>query len=838
MSSPMLHKRFVARVLWQSRRQAAIFVLCTILSLVTLVALAGFAESVRRAMMDDARRLHAADVLVRAGMPFSDGLQREIARLEQEAAIEAARIYEFYSLVRAPQSGDTLLSQVKVVPPSYPFYGQLVLGSDQPLDRVLRAGRTVVEPAVLHRLGLQVGDALQVGQARLIIADTIVSEPDRPVDLFSLGPRVMVAAADLEALELVRHGSRVRHSYRVRLPAPGMEASVVQRLQQAAVAGQEFVEPARSADSRVTRFFNNLQFFLGLVGIFTLLLAGFGIQSALAALLKDQTPTIAIMRTLGATHRFVTIHYLGAVLLMAVAGTMGGLAGGVLLQWLLPRLFAGLIPQGLSAAPTLSVLLEGAVLGVVVVGLFAFLPLYRLREVRPAATLSISETETRRGPAYLAALAATGVFFAAMILWQIEDARIGGWFVAGIGLLIGLLALCARLLLAGLRRLPARHLTLRQAIRGLFRPRNATAATIVTLAAALTMILAIMLVERNLDATFIQNYPDDAPNLFLLDIQPSQRDAVAGMLGPRAEFYPVVRARIASINTVPIDREAERRRRRDNLARTFNLTYREALLPDEVITSGGALFRSDWPPEVVQVSVLERVRRLHPFQIGDRIVFRIQGVPLEAVVSSIRARARDSLSPFFYFVFQEKDLAAAPHTLFAALRVPPDEIHGLQNRIAARFANLSAIDVTATARIFGRILRRLSTIVRFFTAFAVVAGLLIIVSAVLATRAARVRQTVYFKILGARRRFVVRVFALENLLIGLFSGLLALAAAQAAAWLVCRRVLEIGYRPYPGVGLVLLLGAIALVVAVGMGAARGILNEKPERFLRRQDQGM
>ena len=838
MSSPMRHKRFVARVIWQSRRQAAIFVLCTILSLVTLVALSGFAESVRRAMMDDARRLHAADVLVRASMPFSEGLQREIARLAEAGAIETARLHEFYSLVRAPESGDTLLSHIKVVPPAYPFYGELVLGSGRSLERVLHAGQVVVEPAVLERLGLQPGDALEVGEARLVIADTILSEPDRPVDFFALGPRVMVAAADLESLNLVQHGSRIQHSFRIRLTVPASEAAVVQRLEQSALTGQEFVESARNADSRVTRFFSNLLFFLGLVGIFTLLLAGFGIQSALAALLKDQEPTIAIMRTVGATNRFVTVHYLGAVMLLAFIGTAGGLAGGIALQWLLPHLFAGLIPEGIGAAPTLSTLLEGTALGVAVVGLFAFLPLYRLREVRPAATLRISAAATRRGPAYATAVAAVVIFFAAMILWQIEDWRTGSWFVAGIASLIGLLTLLARLILAGLRRLPSRRLVLRQAVRGLFRPRNATGATIVTLAAALTVILAIVLVERNLDATFIQSYPDDAPNLFLLDIQPSQREAVAARLGRQAEFYPLIRARIASINDVPLDRQAERQRRRDNLARTFNLTYRDALLPDEILTTGRTLFRTDWPEDTVQVSVLERVRRLHPFRIGDRILFRIQGVPLAAVVSSIRERTRDSLSPFFYFVFQEKDLKAAPQTLFAALHVPPEAIHDFQNRIAARFANISAIDVTATARIFGRILHRLSAIVRFFTVFAVVAGLLIIVSAVLATRAARVRETVYFKILGARRRFVATVFALENLVIGLVSALLALAAAQAAAWLVCRRVLQIDYRPYPGVGLALLVGTIVLVVAVGMAAARGILNEKPESFLRRQDQGM
>lgn len=833
----MLHKRFIARVVWQSRRQAAIFVLCTVLSLVTLVSLSGFAASVRRTMMNDARQLHAGDVVARSNAPFSAGLEREIARLEAEGVIEAARLYEFYSVVRAPERGDTLLSHIKVVPPAYPFYGQVALGSGRPLDRVLGPGRVAVEPALLERLGLRVGDAIAVGDARLIIADTVTAEPDRPVTFFSLGPRVMVAAADLEALDLVQKGSRIRHSYRIRVASEAPAEAIAARLERAALAGQESVSTARQADSRVKRFFDNLLFFLSLVGIFTLLLAGFGIQSALSALLKDQERTIAVMRCVGATNRFVTVHFLGAVLLLGLIGTVGGLAGGLALQVLLPGLFRGLVPEGLAAVPSAAVLLEGAALGLAVVGLFAFLPLYRLRDVRPAATLQISEASVRRGPAYFAAAGAVALFFAAMILWQIEDVRTGIYFVAGTAGLIGVLVAATRLALSGLRRLPSRRLALRQAVKGLFRPRNATAATVVTLAAALTVIFAILLVERNLDATFVQSFPEDAPNLFFLDIQPDQKEAAAGMLGPGAEFYPVVRARIVSINGAPIDREAERQRRRDNLARTFNLTYRHDLLADEVLTTGRGLFRDDWPADVVQVSVLERVRQMHPFAVGDRVVFRIQGVPLEAVVSSIRERTRDSLNPFFYFVFQEKDLGAAPQTLFAALRVPPDETHGLQNRMVNRFPNVSAIDVTAAAETFGGILRRLSAIVRFFTAFAVAAGLLIIVSAVAATRSARVRETVYFKILGARRRFVTGVFALENVLIGLTSGLLALAAAQVAAWLVCRQVLDIGYQPYPGAGAAMLAGTVLIVVLVGMIAARGILRAKPDRFLRHQEQG-
>ena len=831
----MLHRRFIGRVLAQSRRQAAILVLCTALSLVSIISLEGFAGGVRRSMTEDARRLQAADVIVRANAPFSPALTAAVGDLTRAGRIAAVRVHEFYSMVRPAGGEATLLSRIKVVGAGYPFYGRVELASGRPLAAVLRAGAVVVEPAVLERLGIRPGQGLHLGDTELTVADVIVEEPDRPVDFFSLGPRVMAAAADLAAMNLVQHGSRVRYRYLIKVFAETDLPAVEAALGRVAAAGQETVETASGADSRIKRFFDNLLFFLGLVAVFTLLLAGFGIQSALAALLKDQEHTIAVLRALGATGRFVTVHFLAAVLLLGLAGTVLGILGGLVLQVLLPLLFQGLIPAGAQAVLEPRALFEGGLLGVAVVFLFAFLPLSRLGEVRPAAVLQAVKASGRRGPAYVAAGSLVVLFFAAMVLWQIRDLRVGLYFVAGIMALVGSILALALLALGGLRRLPARRLALRQAVKGLFRPRNATGAIIVTLAAALTVIFATLLIERNLNATFVQSFPADAPNLFFLDIQPDQQAAVAAELGPGAEFYPIVRARIEAINDTPIDREEERRRRSDNLARTFNLTYRTHLLDDEVLTVGRSLFHDDWPAGRVQVSVLERVREIHPFQVGDRIRFNIQGVPLDAVVASVRGRTRDALKPFFYFVFQPEVLAPAPRTLFAAMRAPAKDIARLQNRVVRQHSNVSVIDAAAAARVFGRILRKLGAIVRFFAAFAILAGLLIIVSSVMATRAARIREAVYFKILGARQAFVNRVFALENTLIGLISGLLAAAAAQAAAYAVCTRVLDIGYRVYPLATLGLVAGTTVLVVAVGMAASRGILNEKPEHFLRRQD---
>ena len=234
------------------------------------------------------------------------------------------------------------------------------------------------------------------------------------------------------------------------------------------------------------------------------------------------------------------------------------------------------------------------------------------------------------------------------------------------------------------------------------------------------------------------------------------------------------------------------------------------------------------------MSIMDTVAEMREMKIGDRISFKIQGVPLTARISSVRTRDNRSLSPFFYFVFPDAVLAQAPHTLFAALTVAPGQMGSLQTSIVSRFPNISVIDMSQTIGILARLMARLSGIVRIFSLFSIAAGILILVSAVFATRAERVVESVYYKILGAGRRFVYTVFALENLLIGLLSSGLALVMAQAGAYWVCTVEFDIGYRPFLPISLAMVGLTVLLTVCVGMTASRSILAKKPVTYLREQ----
>ena len=834
MSRSILNLRFIIRQIDRSRRQAVVFVLCVALSIVTLISLNGFSDSVNTSLLNDAKTLHAADIIVRSYQEISPATVNAVRQLEDQDQIISNRVWEFYSVVRSQKSRDSLLAKLKIVEPGYPFYGAVVLKSGRKLDDVLAPGRIVVAQHLLDRLDLRVGDPLHIGSTTLTIGDVVLQEPDQPVNFFMLGPRIFIAADDIDRLDLVKKGSRVRHLYLIKVLDETKLRAIADRIRMVADTDLESVDTYRTARSRIKRFFDNLFFDLSLICIFTLLLAGIGIQSALTAFLKEKEGTIAIMKTVGARSNFVTRHYIFILSILGLAGTILGLLSGLILQNALDVLFKGFIPENVTLQISWKAVLEGICLGVLVVGLFSFIPLHRLKDIKPVIIFRKERIRTKSGwPVYLSA-ATIVIFFLLLVFWQVNELKAALYFVGGLVLLIIITAILTGTVLFVLKRTRVHALLLRQAVKGLFRPKNATRPIIITLTASLAVIFAIYLIEQNLDANFIQSYPEDTPNVFFLDIQPSQLSEFSNTLGMPAKYYPIIRAKIMSLNGEKINRKQQRRRRGDNLARTFNLTYRSYLLEDEKIIEGGTLHREDWGD--LQVSVMDTVADIKQMKIGDRITFKIQGVPLQARISSIRTRTKESLRPFFYFVFPENTLRDAPQTIFTGVRVAKSQISSLQTSIVEKFPNISVIDTTELLTIFTDIVKKLSVIIRFFAGFSIVAGILIILSSILATRYARIQEAVYYKILGARSNFVVKVFTLENLVLGLVSAALALLISQIGSWLICVQVMNIAYKFFLLESLLLIVVTVVLVITVGLLPSISILRKKPVVFLREQTQ--
>ena len=805
-------------------------VLCVALSIVSVTGLGGFTQRVNRVVLKDTQALLGGDVLIRSNYPIPETLQAEIGRLTQTGDARSASIYEFLSMVRTTTGASSLLAMIKVVSENYPLYGTAALGSGRDFGQTLAPGKVIVERKLLERLGLKVGDRLQVGRIAMTIADVVTAEPDRPVNLFALGPRVFIHSDDLDRVDLVGPGSRVRYKRYLKLADPSSATAIQSQLKEG-LSPDVRVDTFRTAPSRVKRFFDQFFFFLKIISFLTLVLAGIGIQSTLNAFVAQKRISVAIMKTVGATSRFITTHIMTLVALLAFCGIVLGLVGGLALQIVLPTLFAPLLEVADTPLFFMRPILEG-LLGFVLVAVCVWVPLRRSRRIRPLALFRPQPPIILKKQRYrILGLVLFWIIIGLLFYWTPFPMSVSLALV--VLFLFSIIFVFSQGILWGFSKLHLRHLVFRQALRGLERPHNLTRPIVMTLTFALTALFTIYLTERNLNDTYINSYPPDLPNLFLIDIQPHQKEGVAEILNRSARFYPVTRARLTAINGVKIDPAKEKERRGDNLARPFNLTYRNDLLEDEQIIEGGRLFQSD--AKGIQVSVMDTVAQMGPMRLGDTLQFNVQGVPLEAVVVSVRKRQEETVRPFFYFVFEPKDLQDAPHTLFTALNVQnAQDLLVLQNKIVDQFPNVTALDVTQTLKTFSGIVGRISQIVHFFALFSLLAGVLIVVSSIVATRMARLREAVYYKIVGATRGFITKVLLTETALIALVSALQALLLSHLGTFWLCRKALDVPYHIYPGASLALVLANLIMVTGVGWLFSQTILNQKPARFLKEQ----
>ncbi|MBA3028224.1 MAG: FtsX-like permease family protein [Desulfobacteraceae bacterium] len=826
---------FIFRQLARSSRQALLFVVCVALSICSITAFTGFSDSINQSVLNDARTLHAADVLIRSKTEISGPLDNLLSDWIRKGQIQRARVYEFNSVVRTADDASSLLADIKIVEKGYPFYGRVLLKSGRNFHDVLKSGRTVVDASLLDRMGIRAGDVLKVGYVSLIVDDVAMNEPDRPVNMFSFGPRVFIADEDRDRLGLIRKGSRVEYTQLLKVLNNADVDALTNRLKAVTTSAEVRIDTFQTAQSRFKRFLDNFLFFLTLVGFFVLVVSGFGIQMTLTAFLNEKKATIAIMKTLGATNRYIIRHFLVIVFIMGFVGIICGLVAGYGIQNGLARMLRSFLPTNIQLLVSWAGIAEGIFLGVAVLAMFTVFPLYRVKDMRPVVILRKDVSDKPKKRYYVLSGVIFLVILSALVFWHTRDFQFGAYLISGMCGLILVTYIATAFVLSLAQKIKFRQLAFRQAVKGLFRRDNATKPIVVTLTASLCVIFSIFLMQMNLDVSFVQSYPPGAPNVFFIDIQPSQAKAFTELIGQKVTLYPVVRARIVSINGIKIDPEKEQEKRRDNFSRVFNLTYQEVLLPNEKLISGKHLFRNDWKEP--QVSILDMVVEMRPLSIGDMMEFNIQGVPLKARVSSIRTREGEAISPFFYFVFQEKILGSAPQTIFSALHLEKDRIPALQNAVVSKFPNITVIDVTETLKIFSGLLTQLSTIIRFFALLSIAAGLLILISAVFATRTERIIESVYYKVLGAKKAFVFKVIALENFFMGILAGLLALFMAQAVVYLICKHVLEIPYHFFLATCVLMVLAVVLLVVLIGIFASRSILDKKPISILKEQPDG-
>ena len=840
--------RMAARELRSSWRRVAFFFVCVAVGVAAIVALRSLIQNVRVALAAEARTLLAADVSVRTDRPWPDAVRRAVdRRLAGVAPLRRTEIVDLTTMVRAAGAADARARVVELrgVREAFPFYGRFGLAGGQPYSfDLLRAHGALVAPELLAQIGLQVGDELLIGDVAFTIRGVILAEPGRRLGAFSFGPRVLVDYAAVEETGLLGFASRANRQLLLQVPEPAIEPLVTAlraELQDELVR----VGSYRGTESRIERNLRRTENYLSLIGFVIVILGGIGVWSVTRVFVQQRLHSVAVLKCLGATGGRVLAVYVTQVALLGASGSLLGVA--------LARLALAAVPERLAARAataaglttvatdlTGSAMAQGVAVGLLVSLLFALAPLLEVRHAKPLLLLRRDAVRPAAGCDWprAAVIGLAGAGLIAVAVWQAASLEVGLYVSGGFAAVAAALHLIGRGLIKAAEPLErAPWFALRHAALSLSRPGNQTRVILLAVGLGSFFIIGVRAMQTNLLGNFDRELSDDAPDMFLIDIQQDQADGVRAVLaaaaGEAPQLIPVLRARITGVagRRVSFDRPSEARRA--GLGREYTVTYRARLAENERVVAGR--FWDDVPAAEPEISIEENLRDEQGLELGDTVRFDVLGREVAARVTSVReVRWDDTRSGGFMFLFRPGSFGDAPHAYIAFLQGPAGGAARarLQRDVVARYPNVSVIDGLTVLDTVRRVLDYVTLAISVVGGVALFSGGLILVGAVAMTKFQRIHEAAIFRTLGADARLLALMLVLEYGVLGVLAGGVGSLGALILTWALARHVFEIAWLPSLLTNAIGVLVTAAVVSGVGLAASVDVLRRKPLATLR------
>ena len=825
------------RALWRDLRagELRLLMLAVLLAVAALSAVGFLADRLQGGLQRDAVQLLGGDVVIASDQATPQAFVDEARRL----GLAGVGTLSFPTMARADdaQGGASRLVALKSVAPGYPLRGQVqtAAGPEQPgapTPDIPAPGQVWVDAPLLGALDVAVGDALWLGDARLTIARIITLEPDRGSGFMSFAPRVLMNAADLPATALVQPASRITWRYAVAGDADAVARFAAWAQQQAKAPGVRGVrvESLESGRPEMRQTLDRAQQFLNLVALLAALLSAVAVALAARAFASQHLDGAALLRVLGLAQRTIAAAY---VVEFALAGLLASVAGALLgwaVHWVFVWLLAGLVPAGLPPASVWPALL-GLGVGLTLLAAFGLPPVLQLARVPPLRVIRRDLGGVK--PASLAVLLLGMAGFAALLLIVSRDWRLGLVAVGGFAVAVLLFALLAWLAVRVLRnsvheaRAPRWLVLATRQIAA--RPAYAVV-QVSSLAVGLLALVLLVLLRTDLIASWRQATPANAPDRFVINIQPDQtadfRAMLAGAGVTHYDWYPMFRGRLVAVNGKPVSAADYPDERAQGLVeREFNLSHSLQAPKHNAITAGR------WQPgEAGAVSVEEGLAKTLGLKLGDTLSFDIAGMASQARITSLRKVDWSSMRANFFVLYPLAEMPDVPITYLAAYRAP--EVAGFDNALVRQFPNVTNVDLSATLAQVQGVMAQVIGAVQFLFAFTLAAGLIVLFAAVTATREERAREFAVMRALGASGRLLRQVQRAELAGVGLLAGLLASSVALVVGALLALYVFDFTWTAPLWVPLAGSIAGALLALAAGWWGLREVLRRPVVQTLR------
>ncbi|MGD9871956.1 MAG: ABC transporter permease [Thauera sp.] len=804
--------------------------LANVIAVASLTSVGFLADRVGRALDREANQLLGGDLLLRADKPWPGSFADEA----HARGLQTAQTVLFTSMASTEEAA--VLGGVKVVEDGYPLRGAVRIApgpnqADAPAGRAPQQGELWLDERLFAELGVEVGDTVGLGKLAFRVGAMVSFESDRGANFFSLLPRAIFNLKDLDATGLIAVGSRA--TWRLHVAGTPQAVESYEKWARANLGRGQRVETVENARPEVRAALDQAQRFLRLAALLAVILAAVAVGLSARRFMARHLDGCAVMRVLGARQAQVLGVVVGEFLIFGLAAAVAGTALGWSVQWGLAGGLREILATELPA-PSMLPLAHGVAVGMALLAGFVLPQLLRLGKVSTLRVLrrEFDFAEPVSGSAWALGLAA----LLGLIFWIAADARLGLMVAAGFAVALGVFALAAWGVLKLAGRLKGqgslRGGGWRYGIAALGRRMGSSVIQAAALGLGMTALLLLTLVRADLLDNWRNMAPSDAPNRFIINIQPDQRAGIAaafaadGLAVPAIQ--PMIRGRMTTINGEPIDLDRYEDPRTRRLAeREFNLSYGAALPKGNEVESG----RWHGAAAEPQFSVEKGLAETFGLKVGDRVAFEIAGQRVEAPITSVRKLDWDSMRVNFFFIASEGVLENYPASLITSFHLSPGN-HDFTTRLVAQFPNLTVIDIAAVIAQVQAMTDKLIVIVQFVFGFAVLAGLIVLYAALQATHDERDYELAMLRTLGARNRQVRQALFAEFLVLGGVAGILAGIGASALGWVLAEQVFRMPYVPALVPVLVAVVLGAAGVVAGGWLGTRALLNRPPLASLR------
>ncbi len=825
----------------RNRSRLFLFVSSIILGIAALVAIYSFEDNLRRDIDMQAAALLGADLQIDSNRPVDPEMQKLLDSLGDERAKELT----FASMIYFPQSGGTRLVQIRALAGKYPFYGSLETTPLAAGQEFRHGQRALVDKTLMMQFRAHVGDSVQVGELSFEISGILNNAPGQTGISTTVAPAVYIPLNYLEQTGLSKKGSRINYNFYYKYSKSTDIEILVRKIKPRLEKENLDYDTVESRKQSTGRSFEDLTGFLALVGFIALLLGCIGVASAIHIYIREKLNTIALLRCLGVQAKQAFLIYLIQIVGVGFIGSLIGAALGTIIQQLLPIVLKDFLPVAFTLSISWISIGQGIILGVVISILFALLPLISVRNISPLNTLRMSFKESSffRDPVQWVVYSLI-VFFVFAFTWL----NMGGfmksvYFTTGILGSFFILSGAAWLLMWSARRyFPSSWSYLwRQGFANLYRPQNQTLILIVSIGLGTAFICTLLLIQDVLISRVTLSARNNQPNMVLFDIQTNQKSQVAALT--KANGLPVIQEvpivtmgveEIKGISYAEAEKDTSDGSPRGAFNREVRATFRDSLTDSEKIIEGTWSGKAE-PGKPIYVSLESGYARRLRVEIGDKMVFNVQGVLTPVTVGSYREVDWNRVQTNFRVIFPTGVLEDAPQFHVLITRVPSSEASAaFQQAVVARYPNISIIDLGLILSVLNEILDKIGFVIQFMGAFSIITGLIVLIASVLISKYQRIQESVLLRTMGASRKQILVITALEYFFLGALASLTGILLSFAGSWALAVYSFETSFNPNFWPAVILFFAISSLTVGIGLFNSRGILNRPPLEVLRRE----